>query len=45
MNHPKFEVGEEVILESKKYPDLNGEYSIRQVLSLKMSTFAESRGL
>lgn len=32
MNHPKFEVGEEVILESKKYPDLNGEYFIHQVL-------------
>ena len=32
MNRPKFEVGEEVILESKKYPDLNGEYFIHQVL-------------
>ena len=32
MHRPKFEVGEEVILQSKKYPDLNGEYSIRQVL-------------
>lgn len=29
MNRPKFEVGEEVILESKKCPDLNGEYSVR----------------
>lgn len=35
MNHPKFEVGEEVILESKKYPDLSGEYSIHQVLCPK----------
>ena len=35
MNHPKFEVGEEVILESKKYPDLSGEYSIHQVICPK----------
>ena len=35
MDHPKFEVGEEVILESKKYPDLSGEYSIHQVLCPK----------
>lgn len=32
MNRPKFGVGEEVILQSKKYPDLNGEYSIYRVL-------------
>ncbi|AMO43543.1 hypothetical protein O4_68 [Pseudomonas phage O4] len=34
MRKPYFHVGEEVILQSVSRPDLNGEYTVRQVLSV-----------
>lgn len=32
MNHPKFEVGEEVVLASRECPHLNGEYFVDLVI-------------
>lgn len=34
MRKPYFHVGEEVILQSVSRPDLNGEYTVRQVLGV-----------
>lgn len=33
MNHPKFEVGETVILQSRQMPEHNGEYFVDRVVS------------
>lgn len=30
---PRFNVGEEVILQSKDYPEMNGEYTVLKVIS------------
>ena len=39
MQQPKFKVGEVVILQSKKHPTLNGEYTIREIVWIGEETY------
>lgn len=44
MRKPYFHVGEEVILQSVSRPDLNGEYTVRQVLDDRETYICRATG-
>lgn len=44
MNKPYFEVGEEVMLASRIRPDLNGEYTVSEVLKRGIQTITSDDG-
>lgn len=44
MRKPYFHVGEEVILQSVSQPDLNGEYTVRQVLNADKTYICRATG-